>query len=421
MAKLGGIKRVIARGSVMGYRNTSKPLSQIAKELGVDALISGSVLRSGDRVQVTAHLIQASSEQQLWGDRYERQLRDVLSLQNDIVSAITQAIRIQLSPQEKAQLSQARPVNPEAYEAYLKGRFYLNKLTPEGFQKGIAYLQQAVEKDPTNPLPYAGLALGYSLIGHEAMPDAFARAKAAALKAKELGGELAETEEALAENALYSEWDYEHAAQGFKRAMALNPNLPEAHVHYSWYLAMFGRRDDAYAEMKRAIELDPLTPLWPTWLAWQYWDAGRYDDAIAEVKKALELDPNLPWALYVLGAVQAQKGMHAEAIATHQKAAAASTTLRWALGRTYALAGRKEEARKIAAELARNPTPMDCWGLTEIYAALGEKDEAFRWLEEAYRTRFSWMPGIKSFFNQTLDPLRSDPRFADMVRRVNAP
>ncbi len=420
LAKLGGIKRVIARSSVMGYRKTSKPLSQIAKELGVDALISGSVLRSGDRVQITAHLIQAVNEQQLWGDRYERQLRDVLSLQNDIVSAITQAIRIQLSPQEKAQLSQARPVNPEAYEAYLKGRFYLNKLTPEGFQKGIAYLQHAVEKDPTNPLPYAGLALGYSLIGHEAMPDAFTRAKAAALKAKALGGELAETEEALAENALYSEWDYDRAAQGFKRAMALNPNLPEAHVHYSWYLELYGHQDQAYAEMKRAIELDPLTPLWPTWLAWQYWDAGRYDDAIAEVKKALELDPNLPWALYVLGALQAQKGMYSEAMATHQKAAAASATLRWALGHTYALAGRKEEARKIAAELARNPTPMDCWGLTEIYAALGEKEEAFRWFEEAYRTRFSFMPWIKTF-NRPLDPLRSDPRFADMVRRVNAP
>ncbi|MBZ5645859.1 MAG: protein kinase [Acidobacteriia bacterium] len=419
LAKLGGIKRVIARSSVMGYRKTSKPLSQIAKELGVDALISGSVLRSGDRVQITAHLIQASSEQQLWGDRYERQLRDVLSLQNDIVSAITQAIRLQLSPQEKARLATARPVNPEAYEAYLKGKFYLNKYTPEGFQKGLAYLQEAIKKDPMNPLPYAELALGYGMMGHEQAPETFPLARAAALKALQLDESLAEAHEALAEIKLYQDWDWPGAEQSFRRALEINPNLAQGHVHYSWYLQLVRPLDEAIAEMERARELDPLTPLWSAWLGWQYWEAGRSDKAIDAAQKSLELDPNFPVGLYILGAAYAQKGMYPQAIAAHRKAGVASSAWRWPLGYTYALAGQWEAARRVAAELEKEPVGLNPWGLAEIYTALGEKDAAFRWLEVCFSSHAGYMPWIR--IEIPYKPLRSDPRFQDLVRRMNLP
>lgn len=419
LAKLGGFKRVIARSSVMRYQKTDKPLPQIARELGVEAVITGSVLRAGDRVRITAQLIKAATEENLWADRYERELRDVLSLQNEIVAAITREIKLELTPQEQARLASARPLDPEAYEAYLKGRFYLNKYTPEGFEKGLAYLQQAIEKDPANPLPYAGLALGYSLIGHEAIPDAFTRAKAAARKALELGETLAETQEALAEIKLYSAWDFAGAEQDLRRALELNPSLPDAHAHYAWYLQLAGRIDDALAEMRRAQEVDPLNPLWPAWLGWQYWEAGQLDEAIGEARKSLELNPDFPWGLYVLGAAYAQKGMYEEAMAAHEKAGAVSPAVRWPLGHTYALAGRKHEARKVAAELEKKPTPMNAWGLAEIYTALGEKDQAFRWLEAGFKLRFSWMPWIG--IERPFEPLRSDPRFQALLRQMNLP
>jgi TolB-like protein len=425
LSKIGALK-VISRTSAMQYKGAKKPLPQIARELGVQGVVEGSVMREGNTVRITVQLIDAPRDKHLWAENYQREMHGVLTLTAEVARAIAGEIKVRVTPEEQVRLARARPVNPEAYEAYLKGKFYLNKMTPEGFEKGLGYMQQAIDKDPANPLPYAGLALGYATIGHEALPDAFTRAKAAALKAAELGGTLAETEEALAEYKLYSEWDYEGAAKGFKRVMELNPNLPDAHVQYSWYLTLIRGYpcEEAYAEMKRAEELDPLAPLWPAWLAWEYWDSGRYDEAIAEARKSLELDPNFPWGLYVLGGVYAQKGMYAEAIATHQKAAAASPSLQWGLGVTYALAGRRDEARRIAAELSKKPTPMDTWGLTQIYAALGEKDQAFRWLEEAYNRRFSFMPWIncpgvseRTFFG----PLRDDPRFQDMVRRMKVP
>jgi serine/threonine-protein kinase len=425
LAGLSSLKTVIARRTVMRYKGKNTPPKKIAQELHVKALITGALRRSEDRVHVTAQLINPTTGSQVWAHSYERDMRDVMSLENEIVAAITREVNLQLTPQERSRLASARTVNPEAHVAYTKGRFYLNKLTPEGLQKGLDYMQQAIDKDPTNPLPYAALALAYCRIGHGTAPppDAFARAKAAALKAEELGGTLAETEAALGQIKLFEEWDWEGGGQALQHALALNPSLPDAQRMYSWYLVLTGRKDEGIAAMKRAIEVDPLTPLWSSDLAWQYWSAGRYQEAMDATQKALELDPNFDQALCWLGFLYAEKGMFKEAIAAHQKLSAVSPRWKWPLVRTYVLAGRKDEAQKMLAELLEGePKPRgawDGWFLPEVYAALGEKDEAFRWLEAAVKERASFIPWMRE--NPAYAPLRSDPRFQDLVRRMKLP
>ena len=428
LAKLGGFKKVIARSSVQRYRRSDKPLPQIGRELGVDAVITGSVLRSGDRMRITAQLINAATEENLWADSYERQLRDILTVQNEIVSAITRGVKLRLTPQQQARLAGSRPVNPEAHEAYLKGMFYLNKFTPEGFQKGLAYLQQAIDKDPANGRAYAGLALAYSEIGHTpaAPPDALLKAKAAALKALELDPTLAEAQEALAEVKVYSDRDYDWAGaeQAFRRALELNPNLPQAHGHYGWYHLLFGRKQEAIAEMKRAVEIDPLDPLYSTWLAEHYmglWlapaDPGQFEQGMDLLRKVLELNPEFPVALHDLGRGYAAKHMYKEAIAAQQKAKQVSPEWGWALGITYAMTGQTGEARKLLAELEKGTNTWNTFCIAEIYSVLGEKDKAFQWLEKAFEQRHSWTPWIR--VNPSFAPLRGDPRFKDLLRRMN--
>jgi len=261
LSKISALK-VISRTSVMQFKSTKKPIREIAHSLGVDGIIEGSVLRVGERVRITAQLIRADTDTHLWAESYDRDLRDILALQSDVAQTIAGEVKAALTPQERARLASARPVNPEAHEEYLKGRFYLNKMTPEGYDKGLAHLRRAVELDSKNPLAYAALALGYSLVGHERFPDAFAQARAAARKAEELGGEpLAEMYLAFGMIELCSDWDYDGAKRDFLRALELNPSIGEAHRWYSWYLFLIGRRDEASAEMKRAEEVEPLTPL----------------------------------------------------------------------------------------------------------------------------------------------------------------
>ncbi len=425
LARLSGFSRVIARPSVMAYAKTSKKLSEIAKDLGVDTLVTGSVMRAAGRLKVTAHLIRAGSEEQVWSDSFEREPRDILALQNEIVLAVAEKASLTLTPAEKTRLAAARPVSPEAYEAYLKGKFHLNKMTPEGFEKSIAYLNEAVKRDPASPKPHAALAVAYSQIGHERFPDAFERARAAVTRAEGLarGDPPAEMYHALGMIKLYSDWDYEGSAKDFRRAMELDPSLSAARRDHAWYLHLTGRRTEALAELKRAMELDPLSPLFAADRAWQLWWDGRHDEAMSDVKKCLDLDANFNVGLALLGFLHADREKYADAVAVHEKLAAIDPGWQWCLPRTLARAGRTKEAReKLAAFLAkdpRSPGELAPWFLAEAYAALGEADEALRWLEEAHRTRFSWMPWIA--VNPGFAPLRADPRFQDLVRRMNPP
>jgi serine/threonine protein kinase/tetratricopeptide (TPR) repeat protein len=420
LSKIGAL-RVISRQSVMRYKGSDKSLSEIARELDVDAIVEGSVLRIGERVRVSAQLIGVEPERHLWADKYDRDFGDALILWSEVAQAIARQIEITLTPELQARLAARRSVNTETYEAYLKGMFHLNKMTPEGTKKGISYLHQAVEKDPADPLPYAGLALGYCIIGHgpAPSPEALPRAKAAALKALELDDTLAEAHAALAEVKLYYDWDWAGAEQSFRRAIELKPNVADVHAHYAWYLFLLGRLDEGLAEMKRAQELDPLLPIYTAWLGRQHWWAGQDEEAIEWARKSLELNPDFPVGLCVLGDVYAAKGIYEEAIAMHQKARAVAPHWGWSLGHTYALAGQRDEALKVLDELGKEYQQNNAWGVAEIYAALGEKDEAFRWLEAGYENRHNWIPWMRC--NRNYEPLRDDPRFGDLLRRMNLP
>ena len=424
LAGLSGLKKVIARSTVMAYKGTKAPPQKIAKELGVNCLITGAMRLAMERVRVTAQMIDPATGAQLWARVFERDMRDIVALENEIVSAVAREVDLTLTPEEKSRLEKARPTSPAAYAAYTKGRFYLNKETPEDYEKGLAYMQQAIDMDPTNPLPHAALALGYCLIGHgtNPPPDSFVKAKAAALKAVELGGTLAETEAALGQIKLFDEWDWAGAEKDLRHAIALNPSLPEAQRMYSWYLLLIGRGNEAIAAMERAIEIDPLNAWWSSDLAWQLWSLGRNREAIDAAVKALELDPKFFQALCWLGYLYMDQGMVKEAIEANERLAASSRSWRWALVRTYIQAGRRDEAMKLLAEYEKQRKPRgrwEGWFLGEIFAASGDKDEAFRWLNAAVDERMTFIPWIRQ--NPALAPLRDDPRFQGVIERMKLP
>ena len=424
LAQLGGLKRVIARGSVMRFKGTSTPLREVARELNVGAVITGAVLRSGSRVRITAHLVDPATEAELWAQSYERELRDVLTLENEIVAAITREIKLQLTPRDKARLTQARPVNPETYDAYLKAMFHLYKKTPEGYAKGIALLEQAIERNPTDPLPYAGLALAYPILYHgpggTVPPDeGFPRARAAALKALELDENSAHAHLALAVIKTYYDWDWTGGEREFKRALELNPNLPEAHAHYGWYLRLFGRMDEGIAEAKRAAQLDPLTPVFTAWVGWMYAKVAEYDKAMEWARKALELDPNDTDALYVLESTFEGKKMFDQAIESGKKLAAVNPDWRFGLARSYAAAGRRDEALKLVADMEREDFAKFSEFLVGVHVALGNKDEAFRAFGAAFRYHHIFLPW--NLYDDQWFPWRSDPRWQDFRRRLNFP
>jgi len=412
--------RVISRTSASVFQGSHKTLPEIGRELAVANVIEGSVFRVKDQVRITVQLINAATDQHIWAESYDRNVADVLTLQRELAGVIAKQVAATITPDEARRLARARPVDPATYEAYLRGMFYLNQFTEEGIAKGLAYLKEAVARDPADPLAYAGLALGYIEIGHGTGPhESFPRAKAAVLKALELDPELAEAHSALAEIRLVYDWDWKGAEDSFKRALQLNPSMDFAHAYYSWLLQITGRVDEGFAQMKEAERLSPLMPLWNVWLAWQYLDAGRYQDGLAEARKSLELNPDFQWGLFVLGSAQAAKGQFEAAIATLQRAKAVTPLIQWGLGQTYARAGRRDDALKIASQLAKNPGPKDLIMLGSIYGLLGEKDEAMRWIQAAYAARVDWFPWIAS--RSFAGSMRGDPRFEEIVRRLEIP
>ncbi len=416
--------RVISRTSVMPYKRVRKSLPQIARELSVDAVVEGTVLRSGEQVRITAQLIQASADKHLWAESYEGDLRDTLALQKKVARAIAEQIRINLTPQEQAVLKNVKVVNPEAYEAYLKGRYFWNKRTADGLKKAIDYFNQAIEKDPNYAQAYTGLADSYALLGDWeygilAPKEAFPRAKAAATKALELDNTLGEAHTSLAFSLDLFDWDWASAEREFRRAIELNPGYATAHHWYAWHLSEMGRNREAIAEMRKAQNLDPLSLIISADVAEILLVAHSYDQAIEQSRKTVDMDPNFAVAHYELGQALVQKHMYKEAIAELQKAielSGGSTTCTSNLAFAYAASGRRKEAVKILSDL-KNRSKQNASEIALMYVGLDEKDQAMTWLEKAYEQRFN--PSI--LLRPAFDPLRSDPRFQDLVRRIGLP
>lgn len=424
LSKLGSVK-VISRSSVMRYREREKSLQEIAEELGVDGVVEGSVARSGDRVRITAQLVHAGSDEHVWADAYDGDLSDVLLLQSDVARDIAREIAVTLTPQAQTLLASAERVDPVTYEAYLRGMHYLNKSTPEDFQQGIAYLQEAVDRDPASARAYAGLAAGYITIAHG--PDATDvrnKAREAAERAIRLDPELAEAHATLAAILTYLDWDWEAAEREYKRANELNPNLAMNRYHYAWYLALFERLDEAIEEHKRAQELDPLTPLHTAWLGELYNLAGRHDDALAEARKTLEMDDRNAISLYVTGTAYLGKGMIEEAVEAHEAAVAVNPNWRFALGATYVAAGRRGDAERILREIeAEEVSSFGAFQRAWLNTVLGNVDEAYRWWD--YEPHHAWVAWIRIWPPPELFPdaerLRLDPRFEELMARMGLP
>ena len=428
LGKLRGLKRVTARSSILRYQKTDRSLRQIGDELRVDAIITGSVTRAGDVVRVIANLIRAQDEEPLWSQTFERELRDVLSLQNEIVAAIAREVQVQLSPVEQAGLARARQVNPAAYQLYLKGWLQMGTFTPEGFENAVRLHREAIAIDPNEALAYSGLAEVYGLLEifrPSSSRDDAERAKAAALKAIELDETLAQAHVALANFKLGKEWDYQGAEAGYKRALELNPNLADARISYASYLSIFGERSVALAEWKRGVELDPFSPLYTAWLGGTYWEFFRADDAIREAQKALVLQPDFPVGLFVLGLAYADKGLFDDAIATHKKGLEKypAQGFSWTLATVYSLAGRKSDARKIMTDLetGRSTEVAHPWFIAAAYTAMGELDRAMDWLERAYDQRILFLCNLGRDRAAGFDirPLHDHPRYEALLRKLN--
>jgi len=426
LAKIGGW-RVISRTSAMQYKGVHKPLREIALELDVDTIVEGTVLRVGRRVRITAQLIDAHNEAHLWADSYERDLRDVLNLQSEIARSIAEEIRVKLTPQDRTHLAQVRPVHPEAYEAYLQGRYHWNRRSGQELKKGAEYFQQAISKDPGYAAAYAGLADCLSILGFWGFVSAnegCGKAKRLALQALEIDCVLAEAHASLAWATMLYDYDFPAAEREFERSIELNPRYVTAHVWFGWYLALTGRYEEGYTELKRAIRLDPLSPVVNAGLGFVYRCGRRYDQAIQQHKKALDLDPNLALTQAGLAFAYLYCSLHELAIAAMQKAVQLSQGapfLLACLGEIYAAAGKWDLARSTLGELQdlsqrRYVTP---YGVGRIYAALGEKDQALQCLEAAYQGRDPWMIFMK--IDPRFDALRSDPLFRGLMRKMNFP
>jgi len=420
LAQINALK-VISHTSAEQYKGTRKSLPQIARELNVDAVVEGAVERSGDKVEITVQLIQAPLDRHLWAKSYERDLRDVLDLQRDVTQSITAEMQTKLTSLERIRLSSSQFMDAEAYEDYLKGKFLLSTYNEADTRKGIAYFQQAIQKDPNYALAYGGIAEAYITLSQPwvgALPprETLPQAKAAATTALEIDDTLAEAHSALAHVIEIYDWDWQGAEKHYTRALELNPNDAMAHFWYGEYLQAMARNDEGFAQMRQAIAHDPLNAGPVAELGTQFYMARQYDDAIRAFQKAFELEPDYGWAHTGLGWVYSERKMYPEAIAELSKSGYLSKVA--SLGKVLGDSGRKQEAQKILAELRerskrRYTSP---YLIALVQMGLGERHLAIASLEQGYTNRDQWMMFLK--VDPGWDNLHSDPRFKELIRRV---
>ncbi len=414
--------RVISRTSMMRYKGTKKSLPEIARELNVDAVVEGTVQRSGDRVRIIAQLLYAPTDRHLWAQSYERDVRDVLGLQEELALAISQEIRVKLKPQEQARLA-GHSADPEAYEAFLKGQYYFVRLTPEALNQAISYYQEAIAKDPRYAAAYAGLAFAYANLGGRLLPphEVWPKARTAALRALDLDPDSAQARQLLALMKWHYEYDWSGAESDYRRALELSPGDPVVHGSHAHYLAARGRFAESQREINRALQLDPLSVIGRCAEGRLLYYARQYDQAIKSARAGLEMDPNYVGPCLWLGLTYEAKGMLVQAVAELQRVIKASpneTLPLAALARAYGLMGRKEEAREVIQQLSElaKKRYVSAYDIAVAYTGLGDKDQIFSWLEKDYAAR----GGLLVYLNvePVFDLIRSDPRFQDLIRRI---
>jgi TolB-like protein/Tfp pilus assembly protein PilF len=426
ISELGRISalRVISRQSVLKYKKADLSVPEIADELNVDAIIEGSVLREGARVRISAQLIAAYPERHLWSESYEHDLSDILSLQSDLAQAVAKEIRVVVTPDERARLMRSEVVDPEAYEAYLKGRYHWEKWTLEGIQKSTEYFQEAIAIDPDYAPAWAGLAFSYrfpSVLGQLPGRVALPEAKKAVLRALELDSTLAEALAILGTNECY-EWNWDEGEQKIQMALKLNPSYAHGHHMYSnLNLAAQGRLDEALREIRRARELSPLSLPHNAVLGKIYYLQREYERAIGQLRETVDLDPYFAMTYLYIGKAYREIGMFEDAIKAHQKAVSLSK-VNWFLGElgyTSAVCGRRIEASNLVKEMLRRSKSeyVSAHAIALIYTGLGETDLALEWLEKAYREMDLELTWIK--VDPVYDTLRENPRFEALLRRTN--
>jgi serine/threonine protein kinase/Tfp pilus assembly protein PilF len=426
LSKVSSLK-VISRTSVMQFKGAKKPLREIARQLRVQGVIEGSVLRAGDRVRIMVQLIQAASDTHLWAETYDRDLGDILTLHSEVAQAITRQVEATLTPQEERRLTTRRPVNPQAYEAYLKGRYLLAgaAYSNEGSTKARAQFEQAIETDPSYAQAYAGLATSYYLLSNIWAPpaEAMPKAKAAARKALELDEDLGEAHTALALVLSQYDWDWAAAEKAYRRGIDLNPSSALAHQGYGVFLGVMGRFREAEIELTRAEELDPLSDSISATAVQPLYYERKYDKAEARLQKIVQTNPEIPWAHFFLGQAYEGTGRCAQAVGEYATALRLRGPRYWLAVEINCLRelGMSNEARKALAQLERRAGSayVSPYTLAVAYVNLGQKGQALQWLEKAYRERCEDLVWLKN--DPQMDPLRSDPRFQDLLRRMNFP
>ena len=423
LAKFSAL-RVISRTSVMQYKGTRKTLPEIARELRVDAVVEGSAIRSGDRIRVRAQLIEAATDRQLWAKSYDRDLQDVLVMQDELTQAIANEIKIRLTPQERVHLEAVEPVNREAHDAYLRGRYLMWQLTPAALQEAIGNLEQSIRMDPRSALPYAGLAYAYASlpITSDVPPrDSFLKAKQAAAQALALDDNSAEAHVALCVIRFWSDWDWAGAEEECREAIALNANYAIAYMRYAHVLSNEGRHSEAMAEMERGRLLDPFSPWMQTFEGFFFYQAHQYEPAIEQLRRAVALTPNF-WVAHIeLCKVYEQKGMFDDALTECHlayKFSGGNTEASSLMGHIYAAQGKRSEAQREIEELNRlsRAKYVPPYNLALIYMGLGNKQKAMEWLEKAYLDRDIHLVFLR--VEPKWDAVREDPRFQDLLRRI---
>ena len=422
LAQIGSL-RVISRTSAMQFKGAKETLPQIGRDLRVDAIVEGTVSRAEGRVRITAQLIEARSDHHLWARSYERDLKDVLALQDEVARDIAEEIRIKLTPQERTLLTEAHAVDPEAHDEYLKGRFWWSKRTAEGEWKGLDYFQKAIAKAPNYALGYAGVADSFLVLGAHGRLDpkeAFPKGKEAALRALQLDPTLAEAHASLAAVKLHYDWDWAGAESEFKRAIALNPNYATAHHWYAHHLVAVGRFDEGIDELERARELDPFSIPLNDFLGTTLYYARRYDDAIHQFRRALEMHPELGEPHDQIADVYEQQNKLAEAFAERQQALTLDGEAQTAaaLDEVYKRSGYMGYVKR-RIKLLEHATPPPDLSIAHFYAVLNDQTHALQYLQRAYDYRDAWFIYVQ--VDPAMDSLRSSARFRDLARRIGLP